>query len=148
MRRTVLLPALARRSNPAAWAAPLTNRVSAEMVHNSAAKPLILGFGAGQAHHPGFGFIGDLEFTRTVVLVFQARLHARRQRLVDAAIDHRPTEPKLALQISQLVLLSGFLSGGRQRFAEPRSFLRQNRARRGVEVGLGRRVRVRATCAH
>jgi hypothetical protein len=58
---------------------------------------------------------------RTVVLVFQTRRHTRRQRLVDAAIDHRPTEPEVALKlrdrdaagIAKQHLRSFDLAGGR-----------------------------------
>lgn len=43
MRQTALLPALARREKPAASARSLTNLASAEIDHNSAARPWSLG---------------------------------------------------------------------------------------------------------
>jgi hypothetical protein len=59
---------------------------------------MILGLGAGDAHHPSLGFIANLGFVRTMVGVLQSHLHTARECLVDAPVDHRAPDPKLALQ--------------------------------------------------
>src|SRR5664279_691553 len=62
-------------------------------------QPMLSGLGAGDAHDPGPGFVADLRLVRTVVGGPQPGLHARRERLVDARVDRRPTDPDPAREV-------------------------------------------------
>ena len=60
---------------------------------------VVLGLGTGYADDPGPSLLGDLGFVRAVVFIFQPHLHTSGQYLVNAPIDHRPTQAKLALKL-------------------------------------------------
>ena len=60
---------------------------------------MLAGLGAGDAHDPGPRLVADLRFVRTVVGVLEPGLHARRERLVDARVNRRPTDPELPREI-------------------------------------------------
>ena len=58
---------------------------------------MVLGFGAGQAHHPAFGLLRDLRSLGPMVLVPKAHRHPRRQGLVDAFVNGGTGQAKIPM---------------------------------------------------
>jgi len=61
---------------------------------------VVLGLGTGHANHPGLCLIRNFGFVGAVIGILECGSHSGSQRFVDALVDHRATNAKLAHQVT------------------------------------------------